>query len=75
MQKPSDKGDYGITPTDEEKSRLSGQEQEGPTALNDDKKQNGTDEEDGTDRDHGRANEGQDNPAERVTTPPQEGGR
>jgi hypothetical protein len=73
MQKPRDKGDYGVTPTDEEKSRLNGQDQSGPTSLNTDKKQNGT-AEDPEDEANVTNTENTD-AGNRVTTLPQEEGR
>ncbi|MDJ1485335.1 MULTISPECIES: hypothetical protein [Xanthocytophaga] len=75
MQNQRDKGDYGITPTDEEKERLSGKDQSGPTALNNDKKQNGTDEEEGTERDSDNTEERNKDASKKVHTPYQEGGR
>ncbi len=72
MQKPRDKGDYGVTPTDDEKSRLTGKEEKGPVALNDDKKQNGTDEEPQSEETPNEADD--DDPMRRVMTLYQEGG-
>ncbi len=69
MQKPRDKGDYGITPTDEEKRRLSGEDQSGPTSPTSDKKQNGTDEPENTAQDSADASQLGNAAANRIQTP------
>lgn len=74
MQNKRDKGDYGITPTDEEKERLSGKDQSGPTSLNDDKKQNGTDEQEDAEG-AGKETTPETDISKKVKTPYQEGGR
>ena len=75
MQKPRDKGDYGLTPTDEEKRRLTGQDQGGPASLNDHQQQNGSPDEEDNESDRGEPNEEQQDAADRINTPHQDGGK